>query len=91
MRTPLRASTLAIAVLGSVSFATAQNAPGDMQEKLNLNQSKERQVTQGLSREQPQSAAGIKDSPPRKGCRAGSIYRRAFYERRMAAIWKILS
>jgi len=46
MRTPLRASTLAIAVLGSVSFATAQNAPGDMQEKLNLNQSKERQVTQ---------------------------------------------
>ena len=58
MRTPLRASTLAIAVLGSVSFATAQNAPGDMQEKLNLNQSKERQVTQGLSPEQPQSAAG---------------------------------
>jgi hypothetical protein len=58
MQTPLRASTLAIAVLGSVSFATAQNAPGDMQEKLNLNQSKERQVTQGLSREQPQSAAG---------------------------------
>ena len=57
MRTPLRASTLAIAVLGSVSFATAQNAPGDI-EKLNLNQSKERQVTQGLSREQPQSAAG---------------------------------
>jgi hypothetical protein len=57
MRTPLRASTLAIAVLGSVSFATAQNAPGDI-EKLNLNQSKERQVTQGLNREQPQSAAG---------------------------------
>ena len=57
MQTPLRASTLAIAVLGSVSFATAQNAPGDI-EKLNLNQSKERQVTQGLSREQPQSAAG---------------------------------
>jgi hypothetical protein len=56
MRTP-RASTLAIAVLGSVSFATAQNAPGDI-EKLNLNQSKERQVTQGLNREQPQSAAG---------------------------------
>jgi hypothetical protein len=57
MRTPLRASTLAIAVLGSVSFATAQNAPGDI-EKLNLNQPKERQVTQGLNREQPQSAAG---------------------------------
>jgi len=57
MRTPLRASTLAIAVLGSVSFATAQNAPGDI-EKLNLNQSKERQVTQGLNREQPQSASG---------------------------------
>jgi hypothetical protein len=57
MQTPLRASTLAIAVLGSVSFATAQNAPGDI-EKLNLNQSKERQVTQGLNREQPQSAAG---------------------------------
>jgi hypothetical protein len=29
-----------------------------MQEKLNLSPSKERQVTQGLSREQAQSAAG---------------------------------
>jgi hypothetical protein len=58
MRTPLCASTFALAVLGSVSLAGAQNAPGDMQEKLKLSQSKERQVTQGLSREQPQSAAG---------------------------------
>jgi len=58
MRTLLCASTFALAVLGSVSLAGAQNAPGDMQEKLKLSQSKERQVTQGLSREQPQSAAG---------------------------------
>jgi hypothetical protein len=58
MRTPLRTSTLVVAILGSVSCAGAQSTPGDMQEKLNLSQSKERQVTQGLSREQPQSAAG---------------------------------
>ena len=58
MRTSLRTSTLVIAILGGVSCAAAQNTPGDMQEKLNLSQSKERQVTQGLSREQPQSAAG---------------------------------
>ena len=59
MRTSLRTSTLVLAILGSISFAAAQSTPGDMQqEKLNLSQSKERQVTQGLSREQSQSAAG---------------------------------
>ena len=59
MRTSLRTSTLVLAILGSISFAAAQSTPGDMQqEKLNLSQSKERQVTQGLSREQAQSAGG---------------------------------
>ena len=56
----LRAVTFAIVVLGSVSFAAAQNAPGGAspQEKLNLSQSKEQQVTQGLSHEPAQSSPG---------------------------------
>ena len=71
MRTSLRTSTLVLAILGSISFAAAQSTPGDMQqEKLNLSQSKERQVTQGLSREQSQSAAGyqgqVGSKPPHR-------------------------
>ena len=49
MRMQLRAGTLALALLGTVGLAAAQ-APGGagQQEKLNLSQSKEQQVTQGL-------------------------------------------
>jgi hypothetical protein len=62
MRTLIQASTLVLAVVGSVGFAVAQNAPGDanQQEKLNLSQSKEGQVTKGLSGEQSQSAPGYR-------------------------------
>jgi hypothetical protein len=58
MRTNLRAGTLALAILGSVSFAAAQNAPGNAQDKLNLSQSQGRTVSQGLSSEPSQSAPG---------------------------------
>jgi hypothetical protein len=60
MRMQLCATAVTLALLGSVSFAAAQNAPGGVsaQEKLNLSQSKEQQVTQGLSREPAQSAPG---------------------------------
>jgi hypothetical protein len=70
MRTLLQASALALALLGSASFAVAQTTPGgaDQQEKLNLSQSQEGQVTRGLNREQAQSAAGysgqIGSKPP---------------------------
>ena len=60
MRSLIQASTIVLAVAGGGGFVAAQNAPGDagMQEKLNLSQSKESQVTQGLSHEKSQSAAG---------------------------------
>ena len=71
MRKQFRAGMLALALLGSVSFAAAQNTPGGAsgaQEKLNLSQSKEQQVTQGLTRETPQSAPGyqgaVGSTPP---------------------------
>ena len=64
MRTLLQASAVALAVIGSAGVAFAQNQP----EKLNLSQSKEKQVTDGLSREQSQSAPGyqgqIGSKPP---------------------------
>jgi hypothetical protein len=67
MRNQFRAGTLALALIGGVSFAAAQSTPG-AQEKLNLSQSKEQQVTQGLSREPAQSAPGyqgaIGSKPP---------------------------
>jgi hypothetical protein len=58
MRTNLRAGTVALAILGSVSFAAAQNAPGNAQDNLNLSQSQGRAVSQGLSREPSQAAPG---------------------------------
>jgi hypothetical protein len=64
MRTLLQASAVALAVIGGAGVAFAQNQP----EKLNLSQSKEKQVTDGLSREQSQSAPGyqgqIGSKPP---------------------------
>ena len=59
MRTLLQTSALALAVIGSASLAVAQMPPAGagQQEKLNLSQSKEGQINQGLSREQSQSAA----------------------------------
>jgi hypothetical protein len=64
MRTLLQASAVALAVIGGAAVVFAQNQP----EKLNLSQSKERQVTDGLSREQSQSAPGyqgqIGSKPP---------------------------
>ena len=52
---------LALAFLGGVSFAAAQNAPGGgAQKKLNLSQPKEQQVTQGLTREPAQAAPGYR-------------------------------
>ena len=59
MRMQLRAGTLALALLGTVGLAAAQ-APGGagQQEKLNLSQAKEQQVTQGLRGEPSQSALG---------------------------------
>jgi hypothetical protein len=57
----LRASACALALLGSVSIAAAQGSPsGGAQEKLNLSPSQERSVSQGLSREQAQSAPGYR-------------------------------
>jgi hypothetical protein len=64
MRTLLQASAVALAVIGGAGVAFAQNQP----EKLNLSQSKEKQVTDGLGREQSQSAPGyqgqIGSKPP---------------------------
>ena len=61
------AGTFALALLGSVSFAAAQSTPS-AQEKLNLSQSKEQQITQGLSREPAQSEPGyqgaVGSTPP---------------------------
>jgi hypothetical protein len=56
MTIQFRAGAVALAFLGSVSMASAQSAGG--QEKLNLNQSQERMVSQGLAREQSQSSPG---------------------------------
>lgn len=57
MQTLLQASAVALALLGSGGLAVAQTVPGgsDQQEKLNLSQSKEGQISQGLNREQSQS------------------------------------
>jgi hypothetical protein len=57
MRNQFRAVALVFALLGGVSFAAAQSTPSG-QENLNLSQSKEQQITQGLSREPAQSALG---------------------------------
>jgi hypothetical protein len=62
MRQQLRIGTLVLALFGSAGFATAQQtAPGisgAQQEKLNLNQSHEQTITQGLQSEPSQSAPG---------------------------------
>ena len=70
MRMQLCPIAVTFALLGSVSLAAAQSAPGgaNAQEKLNLSQSKEQQVTQGLTREPTQSAAdyqgAVGSAPP---------------------------
>ncbi len=58
MRMKLHAGALALAFLGCAGIAAAQNPPGNAQEKLNLNQSQERSVTEGLKNERAQSAPG---------------------------------
>jgi hypothetical protein len=58
MRTNLGAGALALAILGGVSFAAAQNAPGSAQGKPNLSQPQGQAVTQGLQNEPSQSAPG---------------------------------
>src|SRR5258705_11845809 len=59
MRTNLRVGTLALAILGSVGCAAAQNAPSNgAQDRLNLSQSQGQAVSQGLSSEPSQSAPG---------------------------------
>jgi hypothetical protein len=70
MRMQLRAGTLALALIGTVGLAAGQNAPSDVggQEKLNLSQSKEQMVSQGLKSEPAQSSPGyqgeIGSKPP---------------------------
>jgi hypothetical protein len=56
----LHAGTLALALFGSGGFAAAQNAPASTggQEKLNLSQSQEQAVTQGLADEPSQTVLG---------------------------------
>jgi hypothetical protein len=58
MHKQLRAGAIALALLGSIGLAAAQNPPGSQQEKLNLSPSQEQTVSQGLSREPTQSAQG---------------------------------
>lgn len=58
MRMQLRAGAMALAFLGSIGFAAAQNPPGGQQAKPNLSPSQERMVSQGLSHEPAQSAQG---------------------------------
>src|SRR5262249_5999732 len=59
MRTQLRAGAVTLALLGSIGFAAAQSTGGgEQQERLNLNSSQERSISQGLSEEQSQSAPG---------------------------------
>src|SRR5258706_16416737 len=64
------AGTLALALVGGVGLAVGQNAPSgaDTQEKLNLSQSKEQMVSQGLKSEPAQSSSGyqgeIGSKPP---------------------------
>ena len=58
MQIQLRAGAIALALLGSISFAAAQNVPGGQQERLNLSPSQERSVSQGLSSEPTQPAQG---------------------------------
>src|SRR3979490_2703560 len=43
----LRAGAIALALLGSIGLAAAQNQPGSQQEKLNLSPSEEQMVSQG--------------------------------------------
>jgi hypothetical protein len=65
MRQKLHAGTLALALFGSGGFAAAQNAPASTggQEKLNLSQSQERAVTQGLADEPSQSVPVGRSAP----------------------------
>jgi hypothetical protein len=75
MQTKISATMLALALLGGVTVTAAQQAPsgnmqapsgtpqapsGNTQEKLNLSQSKEQKVTQGLSKEPAQTAPGYR-------------------------------
>jgi|SRR5712671_7359124 hypothetical protein len=56
MHNQLRAGAIALALLGSIGLAAAQNPPGSQQEKLNLSPSQGQTVSEGLSREPTQSA-----------------------------------
>ena len=58
MHNQLRAGAIALALLGSIGLAAAQNPPGSQREKLNLNPSQGQTVSEGLSREPTQSAQG---------------------------------
>jgi hypothetical protein len=70
MRMLLRARTLALTLVGGIGLAVGQNAPSGAggQEKLNLSQSKEQMVSQGLKGETAQSSSGyqgeIGSKPP---------------------------
>src|SRR5258708_12605408 len=70
MRMLLRAGTLALTLVGGIGLAVGQNEPGGAggQEKLNLSQSKEQMVSQGLKGETAQSSSGyqgeIGSKPP---------------------------
>ena len=68
MRMQLHASAITLALLGGVGIAAAQNPPSGQQQKLDLNQSQERMVSQGLGREPTQSAQGyqgqVGSTPP---------------------------
>src|SRR5258708_14220634 len=70
MRMLLRAGTLALTLVGGIGLAVGQNEPGGAggQGKLNLSQSKEQMVSQGLKGETAQSSSGyqgeIGSKPP---------------------------
>jgi hypothetical protein len=58
MRTEIRASAISLLLAASVSTAGAQTTSMGAQEKLNLNSSQERSVSQGLSAERAQPSQG---------------------------------
>jgi hypothetical protein len=60
MHTCLRTGALAVAFVGGIGFAVAQTMSGGAQEKLNLSQSKEGMVRQGLANEPAQSAPNFR-------------------------------
>jgi hypothetical protein len=62
MRQKLRAGTFVLALFSSVGLTAAQNAPdsSNAKEKLDLSQSQEQKVTEGLRGESSQSAPGYR-------------------------------